>query len=66
MQRFTIVLRKMQISIFFLLLVIVMRVVKMTRGGEDIFFHRLQVWFGINLSRLIINISNHELVFQRV
>ena len=30
------------------------------------YFHCLQVWFGINLSRLIINISNHELVFQRV
>ena len=38
----------------------------MTRGGEEIFFHRPQVWFGINLSRLIINISNHELVFHSV
>ena len=38
----------------------------MTRGGEEIFFHRLQVWFGINLSRLIINISTHELVFHSV
>ena len=38
----------------------------MTRGDEEIFFHRPQVWFGINLSRLIINISNHELVFHSV